>query len=105
MDALNFWSFKIGLKMSNVQPTPSRIIFRKVLKTEDDVLRFCVANKATILQCGQYLYIFEKSDFSESILRWYATNDNVVLAFNVFSILKMNTQQVNTLLADLEEEL
>lgn len=91
----------MGLKMSNVQPTPSRIIFRKVLKTEDDVLRFCVANKATILQCGQYLYVFEKSDFSESILRWYATNDNVVLAFNVFGSFKLTHEQVNVLLADL----
>lgn len=91
--------------MLNVQPKPARIIFRKVLKTEDDVLRHCVANKATILQCGQYLYVFEKDSFSESILRWYATNDNICLAFNVFGSFKLSTEQVLTLLNDYEEEL
>lgn len=91
--------------MLNVQPTPLRIIYRKVLKTEDDVLRYCVANKATILQCGQYLYVFEKDSFSESILRWYATNDNICLAFNVFGSFKLSTEQVLTLLNDYEEEL
>jgi len=91
--------------MLNVQPKPARIIYRKVLKTEDDVLRYCVANKATILQCGQYLYVFEKDSFSESILRWYATNDNICLAFNVFGSFKLSTEQVLTLLNDYEEEL
>lgn len=91
--------------MLNVQPTPLRIIYRKVLKTEDDVFRFAVANKATILQCGQYLYVFEKDSFSESILRWYATNDNICLAFNVFGSFKLSTEQVLTLLNDYEEEL
>lgn len=91
--------------MLNVQPKPARVIFRKVLKTEDDVLRYCVANKATILQCGQYLYVFEKDSFSESILRWYATNDNICLAFNVFGSFKLSTEQVLTLLNDYEEEL
>jgi len=91
--------------MLNVQPKPARIIFRKVLKTEDDVLRYCVANKATILQCGQYLYVFEKDSFSESILRWYATNDNICLAFNVFGSFKLSTEQVLTLLNDYGEEL
>lgn len=91
--------------MVNVQPKPARIIYRKVLKTEDDVFRFAVANKATILQCGQYLYVFEKDSFSESILRWYATNDNICLAFNVFGSFKLSAEQVLTLLNDYEEEL
>lgn len=89
--------------MLNVQPKPARIIFRKVLKTEDDVLRYCVANKATILQGGQYLYVFEKDSFSESVLRWYATNDNICLAFNVFGSFKLTHEQVNVILADMEE--
>ena len=85
------------------QPKASRIIIRKVLKTEDDILRFCRANKATILECGQYLYVFEKSDFSETTLRWFYTNDNLSAAYDVFGCLKLNTGQIKELLDDLSE--
>ena len=83
------------------QPKASRIIIRKVLKTEDDILRFCRANKATILECGQYLYVFEKSDFSETTLRWFYNNDNLSAAYDVFGCIKLSNQQVGNLLEDL----
>ena len=86
-----------------MQPKASRIIIRKVLKTEDDILRFCKANRATILECGQYLYVFEKSDFSETTLRWFYTNDNLAAAYDCFSCLKLTNYQIKELLDDLSE--
>ena len=83
------------------QPVAKRIIIRKVLKTEDDVLRFCKANRATILECGQYLYVFEKSDFSETTLRWFYNNDNLAAAYDCFSCLKLTNSQIKELLDDL----
>lgn len=83
------------------QPKPVRILIRKLLRTEDDILRFCRANKATILECGQYLYVFEKSDFSEVTLRWFFVNDSLTAAFNAFGCIKLNNQQVGKLLEDL----
>lgn len=85
------------------QPVAKRIIIRKVLKTEDDILRFCKANRATILECGQYLYVFDKSDFNESILRWFYTNDNLAAAYDCFSCLKLTNSQIKELLDDLSE--
>jgi len=85
-----------------MQPKASRIIIRKVLKTEDDILRFCKANRATILECGQYLYVFEKSDFSETTLRWFYNNDNLSAAYDVFGCLKLNSGQIKELLDDLD---
>lgn len=85
------------------QPVAKRIIIRKVLKTEDDILRFCRANKATILECGQYLYVFEKSDFSETTLRWFYNNDNLAAAYDCFSCLKLTNSQIKELLDDLSE--
>ena len=82
------------------QPVAKRIIIRKVLKTEDDILRFCKANRATILECGQYLYVFEKSDFSETTLRWFYTNDNLAAAYDCFSCLKLTNSQIKELLDD-----
>lgn len=84
------------------QPKPSRIIIRKVLKSEDDILRFCRANRSTILSCGQYLYVFPASEFSEAILRWYFTNDNLDAAFDVFGCIKLNAAQIKELLDDYE---
>lgn len=86
-----------------MQPKASRIIIRKVLKTEDNILRFCRANKATILECGQYLYVFDKSDFNESTLRWFYTNDNLAAAYDCFSCLKLTNSQIKELLDDLSE--
>ena len=83
------------------QPKPVRILIRKLLRTEDDILRFCRANKATILECGQYLYVFEKSDFSETTLRWFYNNDNLSATYDVFGCIKLNNQQVGKLLEDL----
>lgn len=85
------------------QPKASRIIIRKVLKTEDDILRFCKANKSTILECGQYLYVFYKSDFNESTLRWFYTNDNLAAAYDCFGCLKLNNSQIKELLDALSE--
>lgn len=85
------------------QPVAKRIIIRKVLKTEDDILRFCKANRATILECGQYLYVFEKSDFSETTLRWFYNNDNLAAAYDCFSCLKLTNSQIKELLDDLSE--
>lgn len=85
------------------QPVAKRILIRKVLKTEDDILRFCRANKSTILACGQYLYVFDKSDFNESILRWFYTNDNLAAAYDCFGCLKLNSGQIKELLDDLSE--
>ena len=82
------------------QPKPVRILIRKLLRTEDDILRFCRANKATILECGQYLYVFEKSDFSETTLRWFYNNDNLSAAYDVFGCLKLNSGQIKELLDD-----
>jgi len=84
------------------QPKPVRILIRKLLRTEDDILRFCRANKATILECGQYLYVFEKSDFSETTLRWFYNNDNLSAAYDVFGCLKLNSGQIKELLDDLD---
>jgi len=83
------------------QPKPTRIIIRKVLKSEDDILRFCRANKSTILSCGQYLYTFEEGNFSEVILRWFFVNDSLDAAFNAFGCIKLNSQQIGKLLEDL----
>lgn len=83
------------------QPVAKRIIIRKVLKTEDDILRFCRANKSTILACGQYLYCFEEGNFSEVILRWFFVNDSLDAAFNAFGCIKLNSQQIGKLLEDL----
>ena len=85
------------------QPVAKRIIIRKVLKTEDDILRFCKANRATILECGQCLYVFDKSDFNESVLRWFYTNDNLAAAYDCFSCLKLTNSQIKELLDDLSE--
>ena len=85
------------------QPKPVRILIRKLLRTEDDILRFCKANRATILECGQYLYVFEKSDFSETTLRWFYNNDNLAAAYDVFGCLKLNSGQIKELLDDLSE--
>ena len=82
------------------QPVAKLIIIRKVLKTEDNILRFCRANKATILECGQYLYVFDKSDFNESTLRWFYTNDNLSAAYDCFSCLKLTNSQIKELLDD-----
>ena len=82
------------------QPVAKRIIIRKVLKTEDDILRFCKANRATILECGQYLYVFEKSDFSETTLRWFYNNDNLAAAYDCFSCLKLTNSQIKELRDD-----
>ena len=86
-----------------MQPKASRIIIRKVLKTEDDILRFCKANRATILECGQYLHVIEKSDFSETTLRWFYNNDNLAAAYDCFSCLKLTNSQIKELLDDLSE--
>ena len=86
----------------NQQPKPSRIIVRKVLKSEDDILRFCRANRVTILSCGQYLYVFPASEFSEATLRWYFTDDNLDAAFDCFGCLKLNAAQIGELLNDWE---
>lgn len=88
--------------MFNQQPKPSRIIIRKVLKSEDDILRFCRANRSTILSCGQYLYVFPASEFSEAILRWYAANDNLDAAFDCFGCIKLNAAQIKEMLNDWE---
>ncbi len=85
------------------QPKPVRILIRKLLRTEDDILRFCKANRATILECGQYLYVFEKSDFSETTLRWFYNNDNLAAAYDCFSCLKLTNSQIKELLDDLSE--
>ena len=82
------------------QPKPVRILIRKLLRTEDNILRFCKANRATILECGQYLYVFEKSDFSETTLRWFYNNDNLSAAYDVFGCLKLNSGQIKELLDD-----
>ena len=82
------------------QPKPVRILIRKLLRTEDNILRFCKANRATILECGQYLYVFEKSDFSETTLRWFYNNDNLSAAYDVFGCLKLNAGQIKELLDD-----
>ena len=85
------------------QPVAKMVIIRKVLKTEDDILRFCKANRATILECGQYLYVFEKSDFSKTTLRWFYNNDNLAAAYDCFSCLKLTNSQIKELLDDLSE--
>ena len=85
------------------QLKPVRILIRKLLRTEDDILRFCKANRATILECGQYLYVFEKSDFSETTLRWFYNNDNLASAYDCFSCLKLTNSQIKELLDDLSE--
>lgn len=85
------------------QLKPVRILIRKLLRTEDDILRFCKANRATILECGQYLYVFEKSDFSETTLRWFYNNDNLAAAYDCFSCLKLTNSQIKELLDDLSE--
>ena len=84
------------------QPKPTRIIIRKLLRTEDDILKFCRANKSTILSCGQFLYCFPASEFSEATLRWYATNDNLDVAFDCFGCIKLNATQIGELLNDWE---
>lgn len=83
------------------QPKPVRILIRKLLRTEDDILRFCKANKSTVLACGQYLYVFDKADFSESTLRWFYENDKLIAAYDAFGCIKLNNQQVGKLLEDL----
>lgn len=83
------------------QPKPVRILIRKLLRTEDDILRFCRANKSTILACGQYLYVFDEVEFTETTLRWYFVNDSLTAAFNAFGCIKLNNQQVGKLLEDL----
>lgn len=85
------------------QPIAKRILIRKVLKLESDILKFCKANKSTVLACGQYLYVFDKADFNESTLRWFHTNDNLVAAYDVFGCLKLNSGQIKELLDDLSE--
>ena len=84
------------------QPKPTRIIIRKVLKSEEDILKFCRANRATILSCGQFLYCFPASEFSEAILRWYFSNDNLDAAFDCFGCIKLNAAQIKELLDDWE---
>ena len=84
------------------QPKPVRILIRKLLRTEDDILRFCRANKSTVLACGQYLYVFPASEFSEAILRWYFSNDNLDAAFDCFGCIKLNAAQIKELLDDWE---
>lgn len=86
----------------NQQPKPSRIIIRKVLKSETDILKFCRANRVTILSCGQYLYCFPASEFSETTLRWFHTNDNLDAAFDAFGCIKLNAAQIGELLNDWE---
>lgn len=84
------------------QPKPVRILIRKLLRTEDDILKFCRANRVTILACGQYLYCFPASEFSEAILRWFHTNDNLDAAFDAFGCIKLNAAQIGELLNDWE---
>jgi len=82
------------------QPKPVRILIRKLLRTEDDILKFCRANKSTILSCGQYLYVFPASEFSEATLRWFHTNDHLDAAFDAFGCIKLNAAQIKELLDD-----
>ena len=84
------------------QPKPARIIIRKVLKSEDDILKFCRANRVTILSCGQFLYCFPASEFSEVTLRWFFVNDSLSAAYDVFGCLKLNSGQIKELLDDLD---
>jgi len=84
------------------QPKPVRILIRKLLRTEDDILKFCRANRVTILACGQYLYCFPASEFSEAILRWFFVNDSLSAAYDVFGCLKLNSGQIKELLDDLD---
>ncbi len=74
-------------------PQPDRVIFRKVLKTEADILRFCNANRVTILQCGDYLHVFNVGNFTADVLR---QNKDFSLAFNCLGYVKLTRQQADT---------